>query len=709
VIRRYASINLKYLFILACLMLVWGTCWGWAATNRPGAKVIVLVVDGATWQELRAPDLPNFPRFLDSAAVGLMNTKNYADPDPLSVWVTLGAGRGAVAQAQDFSIFSARTIPASKEESSKSLLSPAVMLQWQPLVDANQLASTQAIPGLLGETLKQSPTAAVCLLQAAAGIGPACLFAADKDGHIPAFLDISRETEPFQHKALRAILKQTDYRLVIVNAGLFKRVHPEIYPLPAPAQEHAQLQRIDRLLEDILSLAGPRDLVVLLTPSCPNYSNREVRTLAPIALRGPGFGPGVLISPSTRRCGLVSNVDFAPTVLTFLHQPVPEEMIGRALSVHPSPTRLAQIDRFDRQMAATFRVRYEMGRTLGRPAAMLLLALLMVRFVWRKQEFSHKLLVNYLLWLFAAPVAIMLVGGLFLVPNAVTYALGVAVLAIVIALLSARFYRENAPGAICLFTAIAFLVDIVSGANLMVRSVLGSDVIVSGRFYGYGNHEAGLLISAALLAAGMLLGKNTGMRRTLGWLLLCITALAIGAPILGANWGQGLSAAIAGLALWFLLAGRAARQQRLLLAVGLFLLTAAAFIIIDLLQPASGQSHLGLLIRDITQQGPGALTAVVKRKLGLAIYLSRLGLLLPVSIVVFATLIVIPLRPPRRLRPVFESRPAFALAIAACGIGALAASVLNDSGVISGLAICYYGFISLLYLGFASNHEATGH
>src|SRR4029078_2035155 len=69
-----------------------------------------------------------------------------------------------------------------------------------------------------------------------------------------------------------------------------------------------------------------RDLVMLVRPA----HSQDGVTLAPLAIRGPGFTPGLLTSATTRRSGFVQIQDIAPTVLKSLGVRVPTSMEGEA-------------------------------------------------------------------------------------------------------------------------------------------------------------------------------------------------------------------------------------------------------------------------------------------------------------------------------------------------------------------------------------------
>jgi arylsulfatase A-like enzyme len=60
------------------------------------------------------------------------------------------------------------------------------------------------------------------------------------------------------------------------------------------------------------------------------------RRLTPILVFGKNVPSGLLTSTTTRRIGLVSSVDFAPTLLAQLSIPIPAEVTGRVMQIDTS-------------------------------------------------------------------------------------------------------------------------------------------------------------------------------------------------------------------------------------------------------------------------------------------------------------------------------------------------------------------------------------
>ncbi len=105
---------------------------------------------------------------------------------------------------------------------------------------------------------------------------------------------------------------------------------------------------LDDLLARLHELEDGRTLLLLVTPADP----AGTFGLRPLLASGPGAPAGRLVSPSTRRNGLVLLTDVAPTVLDVLGVPVPDDLLGRPLRRAPSPADvqgLVEADRLARQ------------------------------------------------------------------------------------------------------------------------------------------------------------------------------------------------------------------------------------------------------------------------------------------------------------------------------------------------------------------------
>jgi hypothetical protein len=672
-------------------------CAPQADSSPKEGNALVFIVNGITWQELRSPELPHISRFLQNSAAGLMNTRGADDRDADSVWVTLGAGRGAAAGVK-------------KAEIAFGGDGPADIVNFAEITSANRRAHSQASPGLLGQLLSHGGIHRAFIgLDYSSSLSP--MLAADTAGKIPFFASLSSEETGALRRPLSPLLSQ-GRAFIVISLTIPEEIIPGSYPkIDQPSERRDALRRADALFGEMVDASSSGDLLILLSPSCPRFSNPYSRAFASIALSGPGFREGLLFSQSTHREGLAVNVDFAPAILRFFGLPAPIQMTGRPLESRASPAPLKMLDDLDRRTAIAYRLREEFTRLfVPIVGGLFTLVLSILVFTPKIAARGSKFAAAALLLMAASLLAIFLLSA-SPIDQPITYLAAAFVLAAIIAAAASRMSRFPAAfGLICLATAAAFWTDLLAGSPLMHRSLLGFDPITCGRFYGLGNAEAGFLISSVILGAGVLLDFNPGpAARRLIAVFTAVVILSIGLPIAGANWGQGLSGVLTALALWLLLAPAGARWKRLPAAVLLFLGAAAFIIALEFLLPPAHQSHLGYSLRLGISEGLGAFPAIIARKLIMAGRLSTFSPFFVLAFPVLAALIILPLRPPYRLREVIGDNRGFAAALAACGIGGIAASLLNDSGIVAGISIICLPLVGLAYLSLEARRESLGY
>ncbi len=106
----------------------------------------------------------------------------------------------------------------------------------------------------------------------------------------------------------------------------------------AAAIKQAADARVAEFVRKLRERLDPeRDLLIVLSPNPRSFTEMEGERLGAIVIYGPGFGEGVLTSPSTRRVGVVTLADVAPTVLGFLGVEPGEEMVGRTMRSFAGP------------------------------------------------------------------------------------------------------------------------------------------------------------------------------------------------------------------------------------------------------------------------------------------------------------------------------------------------------------------------------------
>lgn len=619
---------MKLLFAVACLLCA-------LPCLAASPAVVVVLLPGTDLQQWQRADAPTLHRLMQTGALGVMNTRTahqagrQEQETAQSALLTLAAG----ARAAGFppAHFLPMSSPAPGAGASAAALferrtgtragqGQSVCLDWPAVLAANQNLDYDLRLGNLADTLADRG------ISTASGGGPdADWLAAGGNGtvrHIPT-------------------LRAEPGRCLVWDAG----------PDTASA---------DKVLADASAqVATLQGRLVVLSPSAGDAAHRQ---LAPVLVWGPGIPAGLLRSPSTRRPGLVTDTDFAPSVAALFgisrtqFRSVP---FGFAWSPEAAPKATVACRRINMEA-----VRQSQGmRLLPYTAAALGFWIVCVTLLTAR---------------FAVPVAALFVpiavltAALFAASAAAFGLLLVALLALFT--LSSRFIGSalllTAAG---VFLTVAVCADSVTGNVLMHRGLLGYSALEGARYYGIGNEAMGLLLGAALVAAARLWQPNKRARLALlGAMAVIVTLLGTAGAKAG---GVLVSLAVFGV---FLLAvgGRRWTSKTVAMLLGIVLAGITAAALGDAFLHPGTHSHIGEAVRRITSGGPEEAWDIVRRKLGVEgrlAYHSAWAALLWLGLLCTAWL--------WQTTPAAENREK-ALRSAG-GAGIAACLLLNDAGVVA--------------------------
>ena len=376
-----------------------------------------------------------------------------------------------------------------------------------------------------------------------------------------------------------------------------------------------------------------------------------------------------LTSDSTRRSGVVTDLDVTPTIAEFFGVDPPVDSTGSTIRFSSDPAPFGLHERYlaQRRMyvpVGTAAALYVTG--VGLLAVAFLAGRAVVPAQWRRvagwATFSVPMLATGLL---AA-------GHL----SVLSYATAVPMVAIVTVFGTMAFSpleRRDltlVPAGIGLAVLAYFVLEALLGWTGMLTPLLGGSQLDGGRFYGLPNVAIGLLVGAALWLA-----QRVGTSR--GFWLLCGLGLFAGLPLVGANLG-GAVTSFAAAGLWLAVRER----ERLGVGKGLaaFLgVTAAGSLVILVAHAVSPvATHVTEFERDVDGLA-GVIGKFVDRlQVGFDLIARSPAALVPVLGLPVA--LYVALRPPPSIRATFERWPAWRDAVLVTILAGLIAYVVNDSG-----------------------------
>ena len=612
---------MKTLFTLLCWL-----CLLPSVSASSNAVVIILLPETSLrdWQNAGAPSLH---RLLETGAVAVMNTRTAHQAGrteietPQAALLTLGAGSRAVGIASNAGFVPAIGVSAAlwkRRTGQQPPLNVSVCLEWPAVVAANRDVSYDLQLGSLDDTL------AAHGVSITAGGGP------NSD-----WLAVNRRG--IVHRVGRLTARPGE--CVIWDAG------PNI-----PAADTV----IAGAAKQIAALHGR---LVILSPTV----NAQSKSLAPMLVWGPDVPAGLLVSSSTRRTGLATNTDFAPTIASYFgisrseFRPSP---FGFAWSAVPAPEGVKRAQALNAEAVR----QSEAMRLLPYLAAVLGFWILAATVL------ASRFAVPGILCL--APAA-ALTAALF-AASALSFAVIASVMLAMLAVATRIARPERVLEAGCATVTLTLCADMVTGNTLMHRGMLGYSALEGARYYGLGNEAMGLLLGTTLVT---IYGFWQGRGR------FGLIALMVGITVLLGSAGAKAGGVLASLAIFgtFLHIVRGRRwTPRSFVLLGIIALTgiAAAALGDAFLHSGGSRSHLGEAVRRIAVGGVIEGWDIVRRKLaveGRLAYHSAWAVLLWLGLGCTGRL--------WKVRPAADSSEE-ALRHAGA-VGVFACLLLNDAGVVA--------------------------
>lgn len=467
------------------------------------------------------------------------------------------------------------------------------------VLGANARADVRAMPGLLGSAVREAGLRASVASLDGFRSRLAPLVAMDGEGVVDAGFVMDPARPPSIGRALDRALTNGD--LVAVDAG---------------EARHARA-----ILPEVLARVRPGDALVVMGADPPEETLLEHTWLSPVLAMGGGLEPGVLTSPSTRRDGVVSNVDVLPTVLAWLDVGVPEGLVGQRFETRVSGDPLAATSEAFHAYERLARHRGEAFR-LAIVVAILTLAAAAVTTLRRREPGARPPA-----WVRAGLFATASIPLVMLLEPLVAFEALSATLATIVAgslaigvLLAAVVRRDFAGFAFLGGASLAILVlDVVVGSPLGARSLLGFTVAGGTRFYGLASEEMGVALAGLLLVLGYVRDARPGLRAP-AYAGAVASVIVLAAPPFGAKFGMLLTAVPALAVAWTIFEGRRMTRETVLLVAAILIAGVGLATAAGLLAGAEG-SHIGLETRVVGESGAGALLSVILRRAGVALRL----------------------------------------------------------------------------------------
>lgn len=523
-------------------------------------------------------------------------------------------------------------------------------------------------------------------------------------------LGSGRRAKGTDRSPLGAWLQQHGKSVAAQGNGLLHALLGQPPPIPQQGQKgevtflavppHRLLQNLQQVLTTL-----PADgCLWLVVPNSPRVDWQH-RRLTPIVLFGSTVPPGMLTSPTTRQIGLVSSVDFAPTLLSQLRLPSPPTVTGRPMRIvalHDREQRISFLRWLERRAQTPLQnltaVVIVAAVAIGAAILLTTFSVVVSLFEPLRKSAVPRVVSKFALAAIGTgmmiPTALFLVGGAMVSNHWVGAALifSAALGLSGFAFLAAKRWvaKSQAPfsfrwiGVLCGITALVALL----GLPLYWATPLGYFPTTGWRYFGITNSGIGLALVGTVFAWRLL---GIPARWMLVWCL--VAPLLMGFSLWGANFGGALTLAVGFAVAWEWLTMPQPSWQRTLQRVAAALIaTVVGLVVLESWLPEEQQAHLGQLVHRLREQGWWVLTDMAYRKWHLmGEFFGRT----PLSSLALALFVAGHLGYPR-LASWFDLFACLQPAFLAGAVGAWVGLVVNDSGMeVVGMALAIMGGVFL--------------
>lgn len=709
-----------------------------AKPDNSQPKQLILVIDRLKLDDISEQVMPNLFALESNGSIALMNTNTADKREPENTYITIANGqlsKGGELAGDFYKVSDPVNEPLSSPPYKNinagmlyssltgwELKNTSIVNPWIADIIQQNKNSNRIVVGSLGEYLNSFGISRAVIGNSDSFVPRrlAAFLVMDKKGRVPngniGAATIEKDASfpsgyrtNYDHVFLDTSQALKSNQLVVVEMGDLSRleaIQGKIIDDKYTNSRKQAINNIDNFIKEItplLDLNKDQVMILVPTPSMTDQNNNNIVT--PFIISGGKFPKGgVITSATTRRKGLISNIDIAPTVLGFYN--ITKDKIdfeGRPVSGIKDRNSLDYLKNFNRNLV----LNYAQRPPLLYPTATLeiitiLLSLLIIRFTKKRQVY---------IWFQRLALVFLLIPLIFLfykfirfpaVYLSITAIIGIIILFLA---LTERFKLNFKVKIIiiCMFTSVALVIDLATGYNLMVNSPLGYDLMIGGRYYGIGNEFSGILLGSTLLGFSTLIQymDNKGgpnLKKLPLAIYLLVIAYAIYAPNLGAEAGCFI-AALAAFPYFLIIVngGKMTPKKVAFLILGILLVLFAGAAV-DHFVNGSHQSHIGQAMGELMQGKWQLILGIIVGKLGMNWKLIQFSIWSRVLLAVIAGLTFFTFYPKGIIKTIQNKYPYIFMGIKASVIASIVGCVFNDSGIVEAATSSLYIIFPIIYL-----------
>lgn len=458
----------------------------------------------------------------------------------------------------------------------------------------------------------------------------------------------------------------------------------------------------NKYIASTLKMAGDNDTIYIIGsfPSRLDYKNN--RRLAPvIRIDKSEKGSGLLETSTTRRKGVIANIDLGVDILNRFGLKN-KFMNGRVIKSVPMENSFEYLQKDYKKIIAISSIRMSIINIYVTiiVASWIICALAL----WKKEKIPQKhrgkvlnVLKEFVKLGLIMPLA-FLTAPILQARTEPGVALSIIAATIVYYLAGRVLFKNDDMKQICLFASAMIAIIVVDSAlytPLMESNIMSYDPMIGARYYGIGNEYEGVTIGSAIIAFAILLEQKSIKRwMVVPFLLLVLFTSAY--PAMGANVGGAISECVAYIVFILLIYDIKIDLKKalmILLATGGLVV---AFAIADIALGLG--SHLGNFVNQILANGPMEIVNVFARKIEMNVKLAQTTVWVNILLAGLAILALIIFRPNKNFAAMKAKYPLIYKGYLSIMVGCIVTLFVNDSGIISSATDSIYLLIPIIII-----------
>lgn len=457
-------------------------------------------------------------------------------------------------------------------------------------------------------------------------------------------------------------------------------------------------KNIDSYLKEVFKTVNENDTVYIMStfPSKKDY--KEQKRLSPI-IKFEGSGKGVLRSATTRRDGVVGNIDIGVDILSKFGIENPQ-MVGKKLIKVDKKDNINFINHEFEKMVSMIGIRSTIVNTsVGIVAVAGVIATILLLFFrdkLPKKEMIFSILKEFLKLGILIPL-VFIVSPIFNFSTKGSITMGILGTLVAFYIIGKKLFKDDIAymGFFSILTIIVIVIDSMFGTHLMQNNIMSYDAIIGARYYGIGNEYEGITIGCAIFALSVLVNY----KKIPNWFVVVLALIILitsAYPSMGANVGGSISESVAYVLFILLIFDAKMDLKKYILLALVPVIIVFLFAALDIV--SKSQSHLSVFVNQIMVDGPGAVIQTFVRKIQMNIDIATSNVFIIIVFVIVGFISSFIFKPSRQFKKISDKYPYIFKGFVASTVGCIVTLLVNDSGIVAAGTTSIYILIPLLIM-----------